>query len=121
MPVATNPQQNATVLVVYENPNKQEELRDTFASAGYRVLTSNDTASALALLKTTVCDLIITDIALSDIDGLAFCRLLRTQPATEKVPVIVLSDSAAETLRLQTFAAGADDFILKSAPAAEIL
>lgn len=121
MPVATNPQQNATVLVVYEDPNKREQLRDTFASAGYLVLTSNDTASALALLKTTVCDLIITDIAFSDIDGLAFCRLLRTQPATEKVPVIVLSDSAAETLRLQTFAAGADDFILKSAPATEIL
>ncbi len=121
MPVATNSQQNATVLVVYEEPNKQELLRDTFASAGYRVLTSNNTASALALVQTTVCDLIITDIALSDIDGLAFCRLLRTQPATEKVPVIVLSDSAAETLRLQTFAAGADDFILKSAPAAEIL
>jgi len=121
MPVATNSQQIATVLVVYEDPNRLEQLHDMFVSAGYRVLTTYDAASALALLQTTACDLIITDIALSHIDGLSFCRLLRTQPATEKVPVIVLSESAAETLRLQTFAAGADDFILKSAPAAEIL
>jgi two-component system NtrC family sensor kinase len=121
MSAPTNPQQNATVLVVHEDENARKQICDVFENDGYRALPAGDTASALALLKSATCDLIVTDIGLPDIDGLAFCRLLRAQAATSQVPVIVLADSAAENLRQETLAAGADDFIPGNAPASEIL
>jgi two-component system NtrC family sensor kinase len=118
---AANPQQNATVLIVSEDENAREEIRNVFENDGYRALSAADSASALALVQRTTCDLIVAEIGLSDLDGLAFCRLLRAQAATSKVPVIIVSDNATESLRQEALAAGADDFIPKSAPASEIL
>src|SRR5258706_254119 len=114
MPSATNPQQNATVLVVDDDANAGERLRGMFEKAGYRALSAADTTSALRLLQTESCDLVVVDLALSEVDGLAFCRLLRAQPATSKLPVIGLSDDDSDSQKQQAFAAGADECIAKS-------
>jgi two-component system NtrC family sensor kinase len=114
MPSATNPQQNATVLVVDDDANAGERLRGMFEKAGYRALRAADTTSALRLLQAEACDLVVVDLALSEVDGLAFCRLLRAQPATSKLPVIGLSDDDSDTQKQQAFAAGADECIAKS-------
>jgi two-component system NtrC family sensor kinase len=121
MPSATNPQQSATVLVVDDDVNAGERLRGMFEKAGYRALSAADTTSALRLLKAGPCDLIVVDLALSEVDGLALCRLLRAQPATSKLPVIGLSDDDSDSRKQQAFAAGADECIAKSASAAEIV
>ena len=121
MPSATNPQQSATVLVVDDDINAGERLRGTFEKAGYRALSAADTTSALRLLKAGPCDLVVVDLALSEVDGLALCRLLRAQPATSKLPVIGLSDDDSDSQKQQAFAAGADECIAKSSSAAEIV
>jgi two-component system NtrC family sensor kinase len=121
MPPATNPQQNATVLVVDDDNNARERLRGIFEKDGYRALSAENTTSALRLLHKESCDLVVIDLGLSDVDGLALCRLLRTQPATSKLPVIVLSDGDFETQKLEAFAAGADDYIARTSSAAEII
>jgi len=121
MPSATNPQQSATVLVVDNDVNAGERLRGMFEKAGYRALSAGDTTSALRLLKAGPCDLVVVDLALSDVDGLALCRLLRAQPATSKLPVIGLSDDDSDSQKQQAFAAGADECIAKSSSAAEIV
>jgi two-component system NtrC family sensor kinase len=121
MPAATNSQQNAAVLIVDEDNTARELLRSIFETAGYQASAAGDSASALRLLQTTTCDLIVIDVEPSDVGGFAFCKLLRAQSATGKVPIIVVSNDSAENVKLEAFAAGADDFILKTAPAAEIL
>ena len=121
MPSATNPQQSATVLVVDDDVNAGERLRGMFEKAGYRALSAADTTSALRLLKAGPCDLVVVDLALSEVDGLALCRLLRAQPATSKLPVIGLSDDDSDSQKQQAFAAGADECIAKSSSAAEIV
>jgi two-component system NtrC family sensor kinase len=121
MPSATNPQQIATVLVLDDDVNAGERLRSKFEKAGYRALSAADTTSALRLLQAEPCDLVVVDLALSEVDGLAFCRLLRAQPATSKLPVIGLSDDDSDVQKQQAFAAGADEYIAKSSSAAEIV
>ena len=121
MPSATNPQQSATVLVVDDDVKAGERLRGMFEKAGYHALSAADTTSALRLLQAEPCDLVVVDLALSEVDGLAFCRLLRAQPATSKLPVIGLSDDDSDSQKQQAFAAGADECIAKSSSAAEIV
>jgi two-component system NtrC family sensor kinase len=121
MPAAINPQQSATVLVVDDDINAREDLRCVFENAGYHAVSAADTTAALRLLQKDPCDLVVFDLALPGVDGLALCKLLRAQPATSKLPLIALSDDERDGQKLEAFAAGADDYILRSSPAAEIL
>ena len=121
MPSATNPHQVAAVLVVDDDADSRENLRSIFEQAGYRALSAGDTTSALRLLQKEPCDLVVIDLALSEVDGLALCRLLRAQAATSKLPVITLSDNDTDQQKQEAFAAGADDYIAKSSSAAEIV
>ena len=121
MPSVTNPQQTATVLVVDDDLNARARLCSVFEEAGYRALSAADTTSALRLLQKDPCDLVVIDLALPGVDGLALCKLLRAQPATSKLPVIALSDDDAQSRKLEAFAAGADDYMASSSSAAEIL
>src|SRR6185295_2300464 len=121
MPSATNPQQSATVLVVDDDVNASQRLRGSFEKAGYQALNAADTTEALRLLQAKPCDLVVVDLALSEVDGLALCRLLRAQPATSKLPVIGLSDDDSDSQKQKAFAAGADECIAKSSSATEIV
>lgn len=121
MPSANKPNQSASVLVVDDDTKARERLRRVFEKAGYRALSAADATSALRLLQKEPCDLVVIDLALSGVDGLALCRILRARPATSKLPVIVLADNDDESQKLEAFAAGADDYIARSSTAAEIV
>ena len=114
MPSATNPKQDATVLIVDDDVSAGARLRGMFEKAGYRALSAAQTTSALRLLQAQPCDLVVVDLALSEVDGLALCRLLRAQPATSKLPIIGLSDDDSDRQRQEAFAAGADECIARS-------
>ena len=109
MPVATNSDQSANILVVDDDIEAREQLRVVFESAGYRVSAAGDATSALRLLQREACDLVVIDLALSGVDGLALCKILRAQPSTSKLPLIALSNNEVESQKLEVFAAGADD------------
>src|SRR2546430_7401000 len=59
-------------------------------------------------------NLVVMDIELPGVSGLALCRLLRAQTATRRLPVIVVSSHDREDYKVEAFAAGADDFVVKS-------
>lgn len=129
MPAATNPEQIGTVLVVDDDGDTRERLGSVFEKAGYRALTAADAMSAVRVLKEQPCDLVVIDMALPGVDGLALCKILRAQATTSKLPLIVISsgdgdaDDSGDTDRekADAFAAGADDYIPKSAVAGEIV
>ncbi|MGH9967509.1 MAG: ATP-binding response regulator [Pyrinomonadaceae bacterium] len=118
---ASTEKQNATLLIVYEEISARERLRQIFEDAGYRALTVSDAPSALRIIHKEHCDLVVLDLEVPGVDGLALCRLLRAQPATKKLPVIALSGSDSESRKEEAFAAGADDFITKPSTPGELV
>src|SRR4029079_1226080 len=119
--VAPAENHNATLLIVDDDHAARERLREIFETAKYRVVTANEAASALRVLKGVRCDLVALDLEMPGVDGLALCKLLRAQPTTSKLPIIALSESDDETRKVQAFTAGADDYITKPSTPGELL
>ncbi len=121
MPAAINPEKNPTVLVVDDDPESRERLRSAFAEAGYRSLSANASASALRLLRDDLCDLAVLNFDLENNGGAALCKILRSQPATSRMPIIALAADDNEGQRIEALAAGADESLFRSSSAAEIV
>jgi two-component system, NtrC family, sensor kinase len=111
----------ATLLIVDDDLSARHELRSVFEGAGHRTITAADAPSALRLLHRESCDLVMLDVTLPEVDGLALCRLLRAQPAMQQLPVIVFSADDSEHKKVEAFAAGADDYIVKPSTPGELL
>ena len=111
----------ATILVVEDDERARAGLVRAFESEGHRALACGDAAEALRELHRQGCDLVVLDIELPGVSGLALCRLLRAQAATRRLPVIVVSSHDREEYKVEAFAAGADDFVVKGATERELL
>jgi two-component system NtrC family sensor kinase len=111
----------ATLLIVDSDAGMRKSLRRIFEHAGHRTLTVNDAPAALRMLLQEQCDLLLLDIELPEVDGLALCRLVRAQPAMKQLPVVIFSASNTETSKVEAFAAGADDYIIKPSSPAELV
>ncbi|HEX8475347.1 MAG TPA: response regulator [Pyrinomonadaceae bacterium] len=118
-PLVSN--RTSTLLVVDDDARMRRFLRRTFEDEGHRVLNAADAPSALRKLHQERCDLIMLDIELPGINGLALCRLLRAQAATKNIPVIIISSHDDEEQKVEAFAAGADDFVVKPSTARELV
>lgn len=115
------PTNAATLLIVDDDQSARHELRSVFEGAGHRTITADDAPSALRLLHRESCDLVVLDVTLPEVDGLALCRLLRAQPAMQQLPVIFFSADDSENKKVEAFAAGADDYIVKPSTPGELL
>ena len=77
--------------------------------------------AALAAMQEKPFDLVILDLNLPDIDGLALCRELRASDETKRVPIIMLTARVEERDKLLGFEIGADDYITKPFSMRELL
>ncbi|HEX8772023.1 MAG TPA: ATP-binding protein [Pyrinomonadaceae bacterium] len=111
----------ATLLIVDSDGGARARLSRIFEEAGHRAFTAQDAPSALRLLHREPCDLVILDIEIPGVDGLALCRLLRAQAATKQLPLVVFTASDEENRKVEAFAAGADDYIVKPSSPRELL
>ncbi len=112
---------NATLLIVDDDQSARDGLRSIFETAGHRALTVSDAPSALQLLRKEPCDLMMVDVTLPEVDGLALCRLVRAQPELEQLPLVVFSADDSERRKVEAFDAGADDYIVKPSTPGELL
>lgn len=106
------------ILVVDDERQITRVLRTTIDSQGYDVRVANDGDVALEIMKDWNPSLIITDLAMPNMDGLELCRRVRLQ---SKVPIIVLSVRGEERTKVQALDAGADDYITKPFGTGELL
>src|SRR5262252_6070190 len=111
----------ATLLIVDDDSSAREGLRSLFETAGHKTITASDAPAALRLLRERSCDLVMLDVELPEIDGLALCRLVRAQPALRQLPVVIFSASDSEGRKVEAFTAGADDYIVKPSTPGELL
>jgi two-component system NtrC family sensor kinase len=111
----------ATLLIVDDEASVRRRLRQIFEGAGHRTFVAPDAPEALKLLHKEHCDLVILDVEMPGVDGLALCRLLRAQAATKQLPIVIFSARDDENRKVEAFAAGADDYIVKPSTPREIL
>jgi two-component system KDP operon response regulator KdpE len=98
------------VLVVDDDRQLLRALRITLTARGYQVATAPDGTAALAAASRTPPDLVILDLGLPDIDGVAVVEGLR---GWYRGPIIVLSARHAEPAKVAALDAGADDYVTK--------
>ncbi len=102
------------VLVVDDGVTTRDLLRSALTAAGYEVLTAQDGEEALQVLtREGTVDLVITDVQMPRVDGIALTRRLRSDPAWRDLPIIILSIQAnPEDLR-RGLEAGASAYLTK--------
>jgi len=111
----------ATLLIVDNDRSARNDLRSVFESAGHRTIGVPDAPSALRFLHNQMCDLVLLDVELPEVDGLSLCRLLRAQPALTQMPLVVFSAIDSESRKVEAFTAGADDYIVKPSTPGELV
>lgn len=101
------------ILVVDDEPDVVRLIEFNLKAAGYDVITAEDGAEALQRARSASPDLIVLDLMLPEVEGLEVCKLLRRDPATAQVPIIILTAKAAEVDRILGLELGADDYVTK--------
>jgi len=101
------------ILVVDDEPEAVELVEFNLKQAGYDVVTAVDGTEALKKARTVLPGLVLLDLMLPEVDGLEVCKMLRRDPATAGIPIIMVTAKAAEIDRILGLELGADDYITK--------
>ena len=101
------------ILVVDDEPDALEVLGFKLKEAGYVPVFAKDGARALSAARDEQPALIVLDLMLPEVDGLEVCKILRRDPTTAGIPVIMLTARAAEMDRVIGLELGADDYVTK--------
>jgi two-component system, OmpR family, KDP operon response regulator KdpE len=99
-----------TVLVVEDDDETRAALVRELSTRGYRVWEAGDGRSALAKWDSRRPDIVLLDLGLPDIDGLAIIRRIRREAAT---PIVILSGRYEEREKVEALERGADDYVTK--------
>lgn len=98
------------ILVVEDDLDIQELLKNFLQEAGYSIVLANDGVEALSIFSDVQFDLILLDIMLPKIDGFAVCELIRKQ---SQVPIIMLTALNGEKEQIRGLDMQVDDYITK--------
>lgn len=115
-----------SVLVVDDDPDIRELITWKLGQAGYSTLVAADGEACLAAVAAgdgdgRAPDLVLVDWMMPKMSGIDVCRALRQDPATARIPVILLTANAQEADVELGFAAGVDDYIAKPFSPREML
>jgi signal transduction histidine kinase len=120
-PTATVPgRARPRILLADDNADMREYVRRLLAER-YDVLAVPDGLTALAAAREKSPSLVLTDIMMPGLDGFGLLRQLRASPATQDIPVILLSARAGEESAVEGLNAGADDYLTKPFSAQELM
>ncbi|MEC5162182.1 MULTISPECIES: response regulator [unclassified Janthinobacterium] len=103
----------ARILMVEDNAANMKLSVLLLQNAGHAVLCAADAETGLTLARAELPDLILMDIQLPGMDGLAATALLKGDPATAAIPVIALTAMAMKADRERSQLAGCDAYIAK--------
>ena len=109
------------LLVVDDDPFIARLLEIELSAAGFRVRVASDGAQALESVREDPPDLVITDVMMPHVDGFELTRQLRQDPRTAQISIIILTARGLSADKLEGFAIGADDYIVKPFDTPELL
>ena len=102
-----------TILIVEDNERNLKLLRDLLGVRGYTTVAARSAEEALALVRVEPPQLVLMDIQLPGMDGVAALRELRALPETATVPVVAVTAFAMKDDRGRLLAAGFDGYLEK--------
>jgi len=112
-------QKKHSILLVEDEENLQDALRLNFEIEGYDVTSAYDGAEALKAIHGEYFDLIVLDVMLPEIDGIAVCENIRL--FNSEIPILILSAKNSSTDRVIGLLKGADDYVTKPFDLTELL
>jgi len=101
------------ILIVDDEPEAIELVEFNLKQAGFEVVAAADGATALKKTRELLPSLIVLDLMLPEMDGLDVCKVLRRDPATANIPILMLTAKAAEIDRVLGLELGAADYLTK--------
>jgi len=109
------------ILVVEDEQDLQQVLKFNLQQAGYHVRVTSSGTEAMRLVAQEAPTLMLLDVMLPDILGTEVCRLLKSDPATASVPIVMLTARGTESDRVGGFELGADDYVTKPFSVRELM
>ena len=109
-----------SILIVDADADTRALYRAIFPSHLYNVEESDDGAIALGRAIARRPDLVITETHLSRIDGFSLCRMLRADPLTRSVPIVVVTSAASQGDGARALQAGASQVLVKPCDPADV-
>ena len=101
------------ILIIEDEPDILELVFYNLRQAGFSVVQAEDGEKGLQLVEEEQIHLVVLDLMLPGIDGLEVCRLLKQEPRTKDVPVLMLTARSEEVDRIVGLELGADDYLVK--------
>jgi len=101
------------ILVVDDDAEMVELLSFSLKQAGFCIGTASNGVDALKKARSLKPDLIVLDVMMPELDGFAVCEILRRDPATASLPIMMLTALSSELGRLAGLGSGASDFLSK--------
>lgn len=102
-----------TVLLVEDNEMNRDMLSRRLERKGYRVVTAHDGGQGYALAHSASPDIILMDISIPVMSGWELTKKLKSEEATQNIPIIALTAHALATDRARAFEVGCDDYDTK--------
>jgi len=109
------------ILIAEDEPSLRENLQMLLELEGFEVQLASDGQEAYALARRAPPDLVLTDVMMPVLDGYGLIRLLREDPATAAVPIIVLTARAEQNDADLGLSLGANAHLVKPYRRAELL
>ena len=103
----------AHILVIEDNAANMKLAKLLLLNVGHTVVGAVDAESGVMLARSEKPDLILMDIQLPGMDGLAATALLKQDPSTASIPIIALTALAMKADQIKSQIAGCDDYIAK--------
>ncbi len=111
------------ILVIDDSPTVRSTLQFCLQSSGFSVVTAADGKAGLAKLAEASPrpDLVLVDFNMPVLDGFGVCRAVRSNPATERLPVVLMTGFATRDTHARARAAGFQDVVTKPFVIADLL
>ncbi len=114
-------EKNLKILCVDDDLDNLGLLEDILSLSGYSILTAVNGDRALQLIQSESIDLVILDILMPNMSGYDVCHILKQNPATQHIPILMLTGLINRETKLKALDAGANDFLVKPMDSVELL
>lgn len=109
------------ILIVDDQPELAGMMADLLGDAGYDTRTAANGREALADVQADPPDLLLLDVQMPDLDGFEVASMLKSDPATATIPIIMVSAHEGRGARLIGLESGAEDYLSKPVDPPELI
>lgn len=111
----------SVILIIDDSPTELHMLQQTLEKGGFETLVADSGEEGVKQAKLTLPDCILMDVVMPGMNGFQATRKLTQDPATAKIPVIMITAKDQETDRIWGMRQGAADYLVKPVAARELL